>query len=139
MSLYVFDTDVLTLYDHGDLNVTRRVIAHATDELATTVISVQEIVEGWLGYVKRQTRPDQIAHGYEELADVIPFLACFTILPYRQSSITRFDHLRGLRLNVGTNDLRIAAIALEHGAVVVTRNLRDFGRIPGITAENWAA
>jgi tRNA(fMet)-specific endonuclease VapC len=100
---------------------------------------VQEVLDGWLGFIKRQTLPDRIAHGYDELAAKIPFLASFTIVPYRGTTITLFAHLRGLRLNVGPNDLRIAAVALEHNAVVVTRNLRDFGRIPNVIAENWAA
>jgi tRNA(fMet)-specific endonuclease VapC len=139
MSTYVFDTDVLTLYEHGDLNVIRQVFAHAADDLATSVITVQEVLEGRLGYVRRQTRADRIAHGYDELAGSIPFLACFSLLPYRASTMALFQQLRALKLNVGPNDLRIAAIALEHGAIVVTRNLRDFGRVPGVAAENWAA
>jgi tRNA(fMet)-specific endonuclease VapC len=139
MSLYILDTDVLTLYAHGDANVTRQVFAHATDELAIAVISAQEMIEGWLGFIKRQTQPDRIARGYYEFARTVTFLGSFTILPYRETTMSSFQNLRSLRLNVGNNDLRIAAIVLEHGAVVVTRNVRDFGRIPGVTAENWVA
>jgi tRNA(fMet)-specific endonuclease VapC len=45
--------------------------------------------------------------------------------------------LKALRLNVKKMDLRIAAIALENSAIVVTRNLRDFQRVPGLMVEDW--
>jgi tRNA(fMet)-specific endonuclease VapC len=54
-------------------------------------------------------------------------------------AIARFETLLGLKLNVGKKDLRIAAIALEAGCAVVTRNERDFRRVPGLAVENWAA
>jgi tRNA(fMet)-specific endonuclease VapC len=42
------------------------------------------------------------------------------------------------RLNVKSNDLRIAAVALDLGGIVVTRNLRDFGRVPALVCEDWS-
>lgn len=55
-----------------------------------------------------------------------------------ESGQARFTILKATVKNVGGNDLRIAATALEMNATVVTRNVRDFERVPGLTVENWA-
>lgn len=34
-------------------------------------------------------------------------------------------------------DLRIASIVLANGATLLSRNLRDFDRVPGLRVENW--
>ena len=49
----------------------------------------------------------------------------------------RSTALRPQRIRVGTMDLRIASIALSRGLTVLTRNLRDFRRVPGLLAEDW--
>lgn len=38
---------------------------------------------------------------------------------------------------IGANDLMIAATALAHGAVLITRNVREFERVPNLRYENW--
>jgi tRNA(fMet)-specific endonuclease VapC len=48
-----------------------------------------------------------------------------------------FASLRALRIRVSTLDLRIASIARVRDLTVLTRNLRDFGRVPGLAVEDW--
>ena len=38
---------------------------------------------------------------------------------------------------IGPNDMLIAAQALSLGLTVVTGNQREFGRVPGLSVENW--
>ena len=42
-------------------------------------------------------------------------------------------------LTIGANDLFIAAIAVAHDAVLVTHNVREFSRVPGLALEDWEA
>ena len=50
----------------------------------------------------------------------------------------RYEQLRASFRRIGKNDLRIAAIALEHGATLATRNVQDFRQIPGLQIEDWS-
>jgi tRNA(fMet)-specific endonuclease VapC len=138
MRLSVLDTDILSLYYHGDPAVIRAIDSRPPDALAITVVTVDEQLTGWYNLTRRARQPAEIARAYAHLADAVVRLARWRILPYDESAIARVAQLRALRLNVGLMDLRIAAIALEHGAVVVTRNLRDFGRIQGLDVEDWS-
>jgi tRNA(fMet)-specific endonuclease VapC len=138
MSLFVLDTDILTLYDRGDPTVVRRVYAQPSTDLAISVMSVDEQLTGWYTATRNARQPDQMARAYARLAEAVVRLAKWRILTYTELAIARVGQLKSLRLNVRVMDLRIAAIALENGAVVVTRNTRDFGRIPGLTAEDWS-
>ncbi len=137
MSLYVLDTDILSLYQRGHPVVARHIALHPPSELAITVISVEEQLAGWYALLRSTTKRDQQAIAYQSLAATIPFLAQFTVLVYPETAMLRFDQLLGLKLNVGKMDLRIAAIALEHSAIVATRNVRDFQRVPGLVVEDW--
>ena len=84
--------------------------------------------------------PEEIAGWLAErrLSEVLKLMAGWEVLPMTVPALSRFDGLKQLKLNVGPNDLRIAAVALEVGGIVVTRNLRDFRRVPGLACEDWS-
>lgn len=138
MSLFVLDTDMLTLYYRGDPIVLRNIDAKPVTDLAITVMTVDEQLTGWYTLTRRARQPVEIAQAYAKLADAVVRLAKWRILPYTEPAIARVAQLKALRLNVGLMDLRIASIALESGAVVGTRNRRDFSRIPGLNIEDWS-
>jgi tRNA(fMet)-specific endonuclease VapC len=138
VSLYALDTDTLSLWQHGHPLVSQRVAACPPDELAVTVITVQEQLDGWHSRLPRARKPRQLADLYRRLAENVRFLARLSILHYSEAAIHRYAQLRKQCPNVGRMDLRIAAVALEHGAVVVSRNVGDFRRVPGLAVEDWS-
>ena len=76
---------------------------------------------------------------YRRLADTTQMLGRFSVLSFTEGAIARFEQLKNLKLNVRHMDLRIAAITLEHGGTLVTRNLRDFRDVPSLAIEDWSA
>ncbi len=82
--------------------------------------------------------PVRLAAVYARLTETVKDLANWSIISFSVAAIARYESLKQQKFNVGGNDLRIASIALEIGATVVTRNRRDFARIPGVTIEDWS-
>jgi tRNA(fMet)-specific endonuclease VapC len=138
MSVFVLDTDTLSLLQRGHPGVTRRCASRAPGELAISAISVEEQVSGWYTMLRRAKNPEELAIAYQSLVDTVRFLAGLPILSFSPAANARFQLLLGQKLNVGGMDLKIAAIVLETGGVVVSRNLRDFRRIPSLVVEDWS-
>jgi tRNA(fMet)-specific endonuclease VapC len=138
MTIYALDSDTISLFHAGHPAVTMRCLAVPRQSLAVTVISVEEVLSGWYKLLRQAKRRDQVARAYFRLAQSVQFLGGLQILPYSEPAIDRFELLKTLKLGVRAPDLRIAATALEHGAIVVTRNLRDFCVVPGLAVEDWS-
>jgi len=134
VSLFLLDTDHLTLYQMGHPQVLTNVARHVTDQLSISVITVEEQLTGWqraLHQAKDNARREEI---YLRMALAVESLASWRILPFSLAAMSRHATLVRQRLNVGSNDLKIAVTALELKATVVTRNRRDFARVPGVVA-----
>ena len=79
----------------------------------------------------------ELVLAYESLANITDFLAGFTRLPFDRDAAALFLKLRKQGVRIGTMDLRIACIVMEHDAVLLTRNIKDFDKVPGLKFENW--
>src|SRR5262245_60120989 len=135
---HVLDTDILTLYQQGDDNVVRNVQSHPLGELAVTIISVEEQLSGWYTKLRQAKKADQLARAYKRMTDAVRFLVRFEILTFSEAAIIRYENLRSLHRRHDKSDLRIAAIALEGGDILCTRNTRDFQQIEGLVIEDWS-
>ena len=138
MSLFLLDTDHLTLYQMGHPQLVKNVALHMTDQLARSVITVEEQLTGWQRALHQAKDDARREHIYQRMALAVETLSGWLVLPLTRAALTHHALLVRQRLNVGSNDLKIAATALEHNAIVVTRNLRDFGRVPGLSCQDWS-
>ena len=138
MSLHVLDTDVISLFQHGHPAVTAAVQRHPLSDIAITVLTVEEQLSGWYAELRNAKKPAALAAVYQRMALTVRFLGHLPILPLTEPAINPYEDLQRLKLKVKKMDLRIAAVVLEHGAVLVTRNTRDFSRIRGLQIEDWS-
>src|SRR5438309_2343499 len=132
MILYVLDTDMLTLMQEGQPAVSERFLATPAAALAVTVLTVEEQLSGWYAQVRQAKKPERLAWAYRRLAETVTFLSRVEILTYDEPAIRRCEALRKQKLKVKTFDLRIASVVLERQAILVTRNTRDFKKVPGL-------
>jgi tRNA(fMet)-specific endonuclease VapC len=138
MSLYVLDTDCLTLLLHGHAKIARQAADHDPAELAITIVNVEELLTGWYTQIRKAKKEEQLIRAYASLQEAVEFCARVRILPMDQPAMQFFHELRSRKTRLGTNDLRIAAVVLVHDAVLVTRNMRDFKRLAGLRLADWS-
>src|SRR5580704_6089233 len=133
---YLFDTDTLSLYFQQHPILIQRILRHLHDEIAVTAITIEEVLTGWYTALRRARKPEQVVTAYERLTATMRDLRNWDIVTFGAGAMTRYERLKALRLNVRKQDARIGAIGLDWGAVIVTRNLQDFQRIPGLLCED---
>jgi len=134
----ILDIDTLSYFEQGRQRVVQRILSRPLSETAITVISIEEQFSGRQAYLRKAKTTAQIGAAYQKMTDTARVLSGFHIVTFSEAAIHRYHLLVALKLNLGAMDLRIAAITLEENATVITRNLRDFGRVPGLACENWA-
>lgn len=140
--MYLLDTDHVTLLDRGGREgetIRLRLDALAPGEVAVSIVSFEEQTRGWLSVINSMRRVDRQVEGYQRLERILKFYCSTPLRPFDEAAVEQFQRLWTARVRVGTMDLKIAAIALANDATLLTRNLTDFRKVPGLRAEDWSA
>jgi len=139
--MYLFDTDHVTIMQHRSgrewAALSNRLAQHGTDDFALSIVSFHEQVIGAHAYLNRARKPNELIRGYQILEEILQGYLFAQILPFDVAATAVYGQLTSSRLRVGSMDLRIAAIALSCNLVLLTRNSKDFSRVPGFLIEDW--
>ena len=72
---------------------------------------------------------------------LLRFLLPFTVLPFGAEAAAVYGRIRhelqSKGTPIGSMDMLIAAHAKSEGLILVTHNVREFSRVPGLSVENW--
>ena len=130
--------DHVSLHERGHLPLRARLASSPPETVAVRVVTVEEMLRGRLAILARRAEGEARVHAYTQLLETVRFFSTIPVVPFDIACERQFQALRALRLRVGNWDLRIAATALVHNVVLVTRNRRDFEHVPGLRLEDWS-
>lgn len=138
MLRYLLDTDHMTLLECAHPEVAQRFSQELPGTVGISVVTAEERLRGRLAAVARARTGAERLRAYELFLQQLRDLQSWDVVAYLQTVEDQFQLLLAQRIRIGTQDLKIAATALANNLVVATRNLRDFGRVPGLTCEDWS-
>ncbi len=138
---FLLDTDHISILQKQSgaefNNLAARIARHAPGDLAFSIVSFHEQVLGCHTYLIRARSSADLARGYAMLWQVQTDFAAATVLPFDAAAAAILDGLLAQRVRIATMDLRIASITLARGLILLTRNKRDFSKVPGLMIDDW--
>ena len=138
---YLLDTDHISILQRQKGTeyavLSAKISRLPLSEFAFPIISFHEQILGCHAYLNRARNAQEVVRGYGMFAQVLQDFVAAPVLPFDAVAAATFNDLLAQRVRIATMDLRIAAIALSHDMVLLTRNVRDFGKVPGLQHEDW--
>jgi len=131
---YMLDTDTcISITRDASEAVVSRLIEVGSASIVISAITVAELQYGVENSAKKQRVSNQ-----QVLSN---FLKTITLLPWPPQAAKGYAEIRATLKEsgnmIGANDLLIAAHARYEELIIVTNNVREFSRVPGLTYKNW--
>ncbi|MBN1888506.1 MAG: type II toxin-antitoxin system VapC family toxin [Thermoflexales bacterium] len=136
--LYILDTDHVSLAQRGHPHVTKHIATALPHELAVSIVTAHEQLRGRMAQVNRASTAQELIFAYKLLHETLRLYLTVSVVDFDEQAAAIVDDLSQRKIRIGTLGLRIAAIALANDATLVTRNQRDFERIPGLMIKDWS-
>jgi tRNA(fMet)-specific endonuclease VapC len=141
--ILILDSDHLTILQRETEPIYSRPIfrlqSFNDENVCTTIVNYEEQARGWLSFIANSKQSHQEIVAYKRLHRLLTFYSDLMVLDYDEAAAEQFTKLRQLKLKVGTMDLKIAAIAISQDALLLSRNLKDFQKVPHLRVEDWAS
>jgi tRNA(fMet)-specific endonuclease VapC len=112
MIQFLLDTDHLTLFEHGHPALGQRLARQPADSVGLAIVTVEEALRGRLGALSQARTAAQRIARYALLQASVQLVNQLPIVPYNQAAEDQLLKFKAQRLRIGSQDLKIAAVAL---------------------------
>lgn len=138
--MYLLDTSIVSNFlDERRFypQLTAKILSQPPELIFTSIITVEEILQGALASVQKAKRKPSIVAAYQYFEELFSALNQFQILSYSAEAELLYQALSAKIKRIGTQDCRIATIAKANELTVVTVNTNDFMGISLVDVEDW--
>lgn len=130
----LIDASILIEAERGRLDLEPYVTRHGEEEAFLSVVTASELLHG----VHRATQPDVRARRSAFVEGILERFPLLSVdLACARAHAQLWAELRQAGALVGPHDLWLAATCVAHGLTIVTANVREFVRVPGLDLEVW--
>jgi len=131
MIKYMLDTNIVIYTIRNRPGQVREAFKKHDQQMCISSVTYGELVYG----AERSAQPER------NLADIESLVARLTVEPFETHAAEHFGQLRAelyrIGQPIGPYDTMIASHARAKGLILVTNNLKEFERVPGLRLENW--
>lgn len=138
--MIILDTDVLTVVQRGESREYERLAERldtADEDIAVTIISIEEQMRGWLAFIARAKSSLQLVKAYAKLHELLDDFTSRPVIDFDETCTAKFDLLVHAKTRVGTMDLKIAATRSPTMLSCCRVTWRISAGSEGLRVEDW--
>ncbi|MFH1119365.1 MAG: tRNA(fMet)-specific endonuclease VapC [Bacteroidota bacterium] len=131
MLKYLLDTNIVIYTMKNRPQQVRRYFKQHKDQMCISSVTLGELIFG-------AEHSQQVERN---LADIEAIVARLEVLPFDNKAAYHFGQIRAALYNtgkpIGPYDMMIAGQTRASGLTLITNNIKEFERVPGLVLENW--
>ncbi len=131
----LIDASILIEAERGRLVLSQHVAPRQEEAFFLSVITASELLHGVHRAVQSRVRTQRAAF-VESILERFPLLPVDMATARAHAQV--WADMAAAGILIGPHDLWLAATCIAHGLTIVTANVREFTRVPGLAVEVWS-